>query len=72
MPSSASGGSIVALETYTGRLPTACSSRCTNSAWCIQRRAGRREGGHVDALFLPGGQENLKDLHAADAASRDR
>ena len=49
---------IVALETYPPARPTPCWSRCARSASTSRRRRGRP----VDALFLPGGQENLELL----------
>ena len=64
------GGTIVALETY----PTSANGMLEpmrKIGLRATRRAGER-GRPVDALFLPGGQENLEDWCAAAAASRDR
>ena len=56
---SRAGGTVVAhRDLSTRRRPTACSSRCARSA--RRSRPPRPTGAPVDALFLPGGQENLE------------
>jgi branched-chain amino acid transport system substrate-binding protein len=55
-----SGGTIVALETY----PASANGMLEpmRKLGIVLRAAQESEGGQVDALFLPGGQENLERL----------
>jgi len=55
-----SGGSVVALETY----PASANGMLEpmRKLGMVLRAAQESEGGQVDALFLPGGQENLERL----------
>jgi branched-chain amino acid transport system substrate-binding protein len=55
-----SGGSVVALETY----PASANGMLEpmRNVGMVLRAAQESEGGQVDALFLPGGQENLERL----------
>lgn len=54
------GGTIVALETY----PASANGMLEpmHKLGVVLRAAQESEGGQVDALFLPGGQENLERL----------
>jgi branched-chain amino acid transport system substrate-binding protein len=56
---SRSGGTIVAIETYQGSANAMLEPLRKISAAII---AGDAEGGPVDALFIPGGQEHLEVL----------
>jgi len=55
-----SGGTIVALETY----PASANGMLEpmRKVGLVLRAAQESEGGQVDALFVPGGQENLERL----------